>query len=251
MRLLVCCPISQKTKRPMLPSLFLLFAPHAQASTTVLMLDVASPSQERQALRSTGQRDAMVTPADSLGSLLKPTLARYAAECAPPLSTEETEALRAQVPEQGALFIALPTPNDALVWRWDAQGERLHRVLRWNKASQPPTIEEPAHVVFLPWPGTSQAERPPKVDMARLGRPEHTVVTDVEHAAQAIDALVEHPNECQPEMTDHLVGLLNEQQAEAGDTDVFVAVQNPRGRDSYVWRYDPESQMLQRLFGWR
>lgn len=239
----------------MLAVLVLLLAP-AAATPAALVLpstgDEVDADKLHRAVKVAVARPDLAFPSDVDvdRDALRTQIARRPNECTADLSDEVTAQLGA-LRGDDELYVALPTSKrarDTLLWRFDASSQLLQRVLNLGPVVAPPPVDGEVHVVLVPWLGTDQAERGlspadvrPQVGTATtsVGAPEAGL------GPEFIDQLMEHPNECSPELTDAMAEALA---AAEGEVPLYVAVELPSGRHRLIlWRWVPEERALSRV----
>lgn len=169
-------------------------------------------------------------------------------ECTAVLSEAQTEAMTAFAsgPAKGEeVYVVLPTsdkPRQALVWRWDrAVGQAM--AVGSGKASPPdlPPAEAPGRLVWLQVEGAREKASVMDGLAAFLGADAvEPVVTD----GALVDALLEYPSECAPELDAALLPRV-QQLADGVDGDLVLGV--VKNGVGLVWRWDGGSTQLRRI----
>ena len=187
---------------------------------------------------------------DSLPREAAAELQQFPNECTPTLSAQTNERLAALSGEH-ELYVALPVTKhhkDTVIWRWDKGSQKLQTVLnRRDQSSQFAVSDTPARVIQLPWPNVDNKTIPEK-SLALLRRQAPAVeMGQGGYGTPFIDVLMEHPNECVPEMTPEMQALLAADAEASPETDLYVGLRMGGTGGAYLWRWDAEQASLTRI----
>jgi hypothetical protein len=179
---------------------------------------------------------------------LRSALLHDARLCAPSVPDDSAAFLESQVQDGRALYVSVwlgERVNNTALWRWSTEDQHLRRVMNVGKAQLDAAWGTPADhgpLVLLPWPDAS-----PKTKAEQVLQSIDADYTVLDHAQSIdlIEALMEHPNACHPELPDALYDVV---QAHAGDAPLQLAVAMPSAKTPFVWRYDNATGVLARAY---
>jgi len=232
---------------------FALSTASAASTAHVVVLDTDTGADAEKVQREVKWRIArpqVEWVADSLPAETAKALHQFPNECAPKLPQAVREGL-ADLAGENELYVALPTTprhKDLAVWRWDAKTDRLLLVMNDGHPSQGFEVSgNSARIVQLVWPNLVKQKKFKDDVLGRTHSADPVLVRAGTEYGGFIDTLMEHPNECTPEMTPEMIETLKADAANAPDTDLYLAVRVPNVKSTYMWRWDNDGY-LSRMF---
>jgi len=192
----------------------------------------------RRTVKSQIARPSVEWLEESLGPDTLEALLRYPNECSPTISPETRARLESLSGEPELYVVASTTRKhkDLAMWRWDRRSKKLLRVMSYRNKLKAIPLDTPARILHLTGAHTTPQPLNPRA-LASIHRVNPTIQT-TDLGADFVDKLMEHPNECEPEMTSEMIETLKTEAAKTPDTDLYVFVQRGRGNAStLVWRW--------------
>ncbi len=221
------------------------------ANVVVLSTDTGADMEKvHHELKVRIARPAVEWIDDTLPAGTSDALQRNPNECTPTLPEDVRDSLKALGGED-ELYVVLPTTDhhkDIAIWRWDDVSGTLQKVMdRRNSTLGYEVSDAPARVLHVHWPNGKTKSLPSKsLTSLNRSKPQVEIAGDGFDAA-FIDTIMEHPNECTPEMTKEMVSTLEAEATKTPDADIYVAIMANKRMGPYLWRWDEELGALSRV----